>query len=122
MSQENVEIVRQANQLGWDSGFAYLHPDIEWVVAREHPNARVLVGHEAVEEYRREWQQTIPDMHFAADRLLEVGDRVVGVGTVRGRGKGSGAEVSVPLAIVHASRRPDRESGGVLESTEGARP
>src|SRR5437899_296399 len=105
MSHENVEIVRRANEVDWDLGFAFLRSDIEWVVAKEHPNARVLIGHEAVAEYRREWEETILDMHFEMDRLLDAGgDRVVGTGTVGGRGTESGAEVRVRLAIVFTLR------------------
>jgi uncharacterized protein len=104
VSEENVEIVRRANALDWDSAFVFLDPDIEWVIAAEHPNARVLVGHEAVAEYQREWEETMPDVHFEVDRLLDAGDKVVGIGTVGGRGTESGADVSVPLAIVFTLR------------------
>src|SRR4051794_18429588 len=100
MSQENVEIVRRVGEVDWDSAAAFLATDIEWVVAKEHPDARILVGHAAVAEYRREWEAMMPGLHFEPDRLLDAGDRVVGIGTVGGRGAESGADVRVALAIV----------------------
>jgi hypothetical protein len=108
MSQENVEVVRQSNALfnagDLDGAIDLLRPDIEWVVAREHPDARELAGRDAVTAYRREWQETLPNMRLELDQLLDAGDRVVGVGMVSGTGVGSGADVRVPLAVVFTVR------------------
>ncbi len=81
-----------------------LAPDVQWVIAREHPEARTLVGREAVTEYRRSWQSTMPNMRFELDRALDCGDAVVGIGAVAGTGAGSRADVRVPLAIVYRFR------------------
>jgi ketosteroid isomerase-like protein len=108
MSQENIEIVRRANALtnagDLDAAFRLLHPGIEWVIAKEHPDARSLVGHAALAEYQREWQEAMPDVRFELDRALDAGGRVVGVGTVRGAGVGSGADVEVPIAFLFTLR------------------
>ena len=77
-----------------------LHPEIEWIIAREHPDARTLIGRDAVTEYRREWQKTMPDMRLDLDRILDIEDKVVTIGTAHGTGIGSGADVRVPLALV----------------------
>ncbi|HEX4187065.1 MAG TPA: nuclear transport factor 2 family protein [Solirubrobacteraceae bacterium] len=104
MSRANVEIVRQANALTneghLDAAFRLLHPEVKWVVAKEHPDARTIAGREAVAQYQEDWQQALPDVHFEADRWVDAGERVVGIGTVRGTGAGSGADVRVPLAFV----------------------
>ena len=104
MSQENVEIVRRSNALfnagDWDAAREALHPDIEWVIAREHPDARTLIGRDAVADYQREWQTAMPDLHLELDRVVDAGDKVVTIGAVHGTGTGSGAVVRVPLAIV----------------------
>jgi ketosteroid isomerase-like protein len=103
-----VEIVRQANAFTNDgdleASFRLSHPDIEWVVAREHPDARTLVGQEAVAKYQREWEETLPGVRVTLDRLLDVGEKVVAIGTVRGSGNQSGADVSVPIGFVFAFR------------------
>ena len=116
MSQENVEIVRRANELTndgeLDAAFRFLHPDIEWVIAREHRNARALAGREAVAEYQREWQEVVPDVGVEYDRVLDAGGKVVGIGRVRGTGTGSGADVRVPIALVFTLR------GGLITRVE----
>jgi uncharacterized protein len=108
MSQENVEVVRRSNMLfnvgDWDAVRELLHPDIEWVIAREHPDARTLIGHEAVADYRREWQTAVPDLRLELDRVLDGGDKVVTIGAAHGTGTGSGADVRVPIAFVFALR------------------
>jgi ketosteroid isomerase-like protein len=80
-----------------------LHPDIEWVIAREHPDARTLTGHEAVAQYQRDWRESLPDLRFELDRLDAV-EQVVAIGTVRGAGTASGADVEVPIAFLFTLR------------------
>jgi ketosteroid isomerase-like protein len=108
MSRENVELVRRSNALSndgeWGAALRLLDPDVEWIVARDHPDARTLIGREAVEEYRRQWQETIPDVRVELERILDVDDLAVGIGTVRGTGTGSGADVRVPIALVFTLR------------------
>jgi ketosteroid isomerase-like protein len=108
MSEEDIEVVRRANELtnngDLDAAYRFLHPDIEWVIAREHPDARTLTGREAVAEYQRDWQETVPDVGVDYDRVLDAGGRVVGIGRVRGTGTGSGADVRAPIALVFTLR------------------
>jgi ketosteroid isomerase-like protein len=104
MSQENVEIVRLSNALtndgDLDAAFGLVHPDIEWVIAKEHPDTRTVTGRNALAEYRREWEEALPGVHVVFDRLLDTGNAVVGIGEVRGTGAGSGADVQVPIGFV----------------------
>jgi uncharacterized protein len=104
VSQENVEIVRLANAASNDGdlrdAFQFFDPAIEWVVAREHPDARTLRGYEALTDYQREWQETLPDMRVGYERVLDAGDKVVAIGVVRGTGSGSGVDVGVPIAFL----------------------
>jgi ketosteroid isomerase-like protein len=108
MSQENVEVVRRANELtndgDLDAAYSFLHPDIEWVIATEHPDSRTLTGREAVTQYQRDWQEAVPDVGVEYERVLDAGGRVVGIGRVRGTGTGSGADVRVPIALVFTLR------------------
>jgi uncharacterized protein len=108
MSQENVEIVRRANRLtnagDLDAGYRLLHPNVEWVIASEHPDARTVTGHQALARYQREWQETLPDVRFELERVVDAGDTVVGIGTVRGTGAESGADVAVPIAFLFTLR------------------
>jgi ketosteroid isomerase-like protein len=102
MSEENVEIVTQALHGSGDleADAVWWHPQVEWVIAREHPEARTLNGRDAVVAYLQDWQTALPGMSFDTKRVVEAGEAVVAVGTVRGTGLGSGADVEVPLALV----------------------
>lgn len=108
MSQENVELVRNAfetyDRRDIDAAFEFLDPEIEWVIAKEHPDARTLHGREALAAYRLEWAEILDDMHVEMDRILDAGDTLALVGTVRGVGVGSGAEVQVPIAFLYTPR------------------
>jgi uncharacterized protein len=108
MAEENVEIVRRACEPTLrgelDAALRLAHPDVECVVAREHPDSRTLTGREAPLAFRHDWQEALPDVRFELERTLDAGDRVVGIGTVRGTGDHSGADVRVPLAFVYTLR------------------
>jgi ketosteroid isomerase-like protein len=107
-SQENIEAAELAltafNRGDVPTAFASLDPDIEWVVAREHPDSRTLHGREAVAGYFREWRESVADLRVDIEQVAEAGDSVVMVGRVRGVGMGSGADVEVPIAFVSVLR------------------
>jgi ketosteroid isomerase-like protein len=101
MSQENVELLREFFAIAdVNDASETWHPEIEWVVAREHPEARTLNGREAVIAYFRAWEEILDDPHIEMDRFIDADVSVVAVGTVRGTGTGSGADVQVPIALV----------------------
>ncbi len=75
-------------------------PEVEWVVAREHPAATVHRGPEAIRTYLEDWQRTMPGMAYESEEILERDDRVLAVGRLRGSGLGSGAEVEVRIATI----------------------
>jgi ketosteroid isomerase-like protein len=108
VSQENVNIVRRSNALmndgDLDAAYRLLHPGIEWVIAREHPNAMTLAGHEALMAYQRDWQATLPDLRVELDRIVDAGEKAVGIGSVHGTGTESGADVRVAIAFVFTLR------------------
>lgn len=101
MSQENVQTVRDSfSAPDLDGASSWWHPRIEWIVAREHPEARILVGREAIATYLQDWEATLHGLQIDVDELLDAGDTVVAVGNVRGGGTDRGPDVSVPLALV----------------------
>ncbi len=101
MSQANVEIVRELFAItDLNTASELWHPEIEWVVAREHPETRTVKGREAVMAYFRAWEEVLNDPRLEMERFLDAGLLVVVVGSVRGTGTGSGADVQVPIAFV----------------------
>jgi ketosteroid isomerase-like protein len=103
MSQENVEIVRRSLEAGdRESALTYARPDVEWVVAKEHPNPRTLHGRDEIVDYLDEWEEMLEDIRFEVTDYRQTDQRVVALGKVRGRGRGSGTPVEVPLVLVYA--------------------
>jgi ketosteroid isomerase-like protein len=102
MSQENVEVVRRmlTSRQDYEAAFAETRTDLEWVVAKEHPNSRTLHGHEEIRRYFDEWDEMLEDIQFDVDDYREAPNAVVAMGTVRGRGKAAGTPVVVPLMLV----------------------
>src|SRR3982074_2742662 len=101
MSQQNAELLREFFAItDLNEASQTWHPEIEWVVAREHPEARTLNGREAVMAYFRAWEDILDEPRLEMDRFIDAGVHVVAVGTVRGTGTGSGADVQVPIAFV----------------------
>jgi ketosteroid isomerase-like protein len=104
MSQENVALARKAFEAyadgDMDRAFALVDPEIVWIVAEEHPDARTLRGWEAIVAYRREWEEMLMGMRLVNDRIVDAGESVVLIGRVTGVGVGSGAGLEVPLALV----------------------
>jgi ketosteroid isomerase-like protein len=99
MSRENVEIVRaiyDAYDRGdYEAAFEYFHVDIEWFEPPENPGGGgVYRGHEGVRESLGRWIGQWDDYHFELRELTNVGDCVLAEGWQRGRGRGSGVEVS----------------------------
>jgi ketosteroid isomerase-like protein len=102
MSEENVEIVRRVYE-GWARGdFSegeVFHPEVEFeMVDWPHP-----ARSRGVEEMRRAWQTTLSawdDFRAQPDDVVDYGDNVLVLNSIRGRGKGSGAEVSAQTATV----------------------
>jgi ketosteroid isomerase-like protein len=108
MAESAVELIRRGNELAnagdWDAAMALLDPEVEWVIAREHPEARVVRGREQATAYRRSWEQTMSGLRIELDDVREVGGRVLAVGTVLGTGAESAAQIRVPLALLFTLR------------------
>jgi ketosteroid isomerase-like protein len=85
----------------WEASIESISSDVEWVVAKEHPNARTIHGLDDARAYREDWSQTLPGFKIELGEITERGDAVLALGSVRGAGAGSGAEVTVPLALVY---------------------
>src|ERR1700704_2486979 len=103
MSQENVEIVR----LTWEftsrvgePDFERLDPDIVWHMREDLPDSRTYRGHVALAKVYAEWFDSFDGFRVDIEELVDAGDRVVAVLTIRGRIKGSSQEVEMPEAQV----------------------
>jgi uncharacterized protein len=97
MSQENVELVRQI-YASWRPGSSpaasnLLGPEIEWVNPSYALEPGTRTGIEAFASITGELDEAVSDFRMDVERLIDAGDRVVVIATMRGRGSSSGVEI-----------------------------
>jgi ketosteroid isomerase-like protein len=105
MSLENVEIVKRAldafNRRDLDAYDDLYTPDYQWFPALtgtvEGGNYRGRAGMEA---WFVEASDTWEWFRMVTDELRDLGDRVLGLGRIEGRGRGSGVQLDAPAGII----------------------
>jgi ketosteroid isomerase-like protein len=102
MSQENVARVRQALErfnAGHRVDYELLHPDVVW---RNHGEAPDVGGqsHAGLEKWIAEMEESFENMRSETDEFIDAGDAVISIGRLVATGRGSAAEVSLPLTSV----------------------
>jgi ketosteroid isomerase-like protein len=102
MSQENIEIVREAvdafNARDRDRILGLMDPEIEFRSVFERKTYRGLAE---MVQFREDLDATLEEFHSEDDRFLDAGeDRVLYLYRVVGRGAGSGVPVSRENAIL----------------------
>jgi ketosteroid isomerase-like protein len=106
MSQQNVEIVRALVD-HWNTGVRsalteYLDPAVELESPLSSVSGTPYRGHAGIEEWTRDLDEQFSVWRLHLDDVREVGNTVIAVGGVHGRGRGSGIEFDQPSAIVVA--------------------
>jgi len=118
MSQENVEIAKRGidafNRRDVDGWADLMTSDFEFVPAL----LRVVEGgsyrgREGVERYFAEISDAWEEIRIVAEEIRDLGDRVLVLGRIEGRGRGSGVPVDAPLGFVVDVR------GGNMSRTRG---
>jgi ketosteroid isomerase-like protein len=98
MSQDNVEIVRPIydalNRRDWDAVFRDTHPDFEMTTQRG-PDAGTQRRREAVQGFLEDYFAAFEGMVFEPEEMIETGDQVVVLATLRARPKGGGVDIVV---------------------------
>jgi ketosteroid isomerase-like protein len=104
MSQENVERLRGAYQAFNSSkqvNLDGLTPDVEFIQPDEMGGGEgVYHGREGFVRGVQELTETFDDFHIEVEELYDLGQRVVALVRLRGRGRGSGVPVDAPFAHV----------------------
>jgi ketosteroid isomerase-like protein len=96
MSRENVEVVKAVFQ-AWDEGgvegiLRFLHDDIEYLPQEE---GGAIHGHDGIRRYFHRWMEPWDEFHVRPTEFRDVGDCVLNGAAMRGRGRGSGIEVTM---------------------------
>jgi ketosteroid isomerase-like protein len=106
MSQDNVEIVRRHIE-AWSAeeaalALSYLDPHIVLDLTRAGAIEGAVYGPDGVSEHFRRYAGTFEDYRWEVQRLDDLGTgAILAVVTESGRGKGSGAAVNRPLAVLY---------------------
>ena len=107
MSEENVEVFKRAfdaiNRQDAEALLEELDPEVEWhgaILMAIGGQETVYRGHEGVREWLRDLYETLSEFQAEYLDIRDLGDRTVAIGQVRGRGRGSGAEIESPHATV----------------------
>ena len=107
MSHENVEMVRRVadayNRRDVGAMLDELHPEIEWypwLQVQLGGEATVYRGHQGVREGIRDGEDAFSEVRADLSEVRDLGQRVVAIGHLRGRGKESGAMTESALAWI----------------------
>ena len=97
MSRANLDTVRRIYEV-WDKvgspvSSGLLDPEMEWVNPPEAVEPGTRRGIEAFADAARTVGETFQGVRVEIERLMDAGERVVVIATLRGRGRGSGADV-----------------------------
>ena len=104
MSQENVEVVRDAFQTfsaeGIEAALAFYAPDCVWYPTDRRLEGSAYRGHDGMRRLQAAFSENFDDFRFAVHDMRDAQDRVVALIDMTGRIKHSGAEVSQRLGFV----------------------
>ena len=111
MSQENVEVVRRVTDVMDAEGFEAAlpifleatHPDVEWREDPAWPGSATYRGTEQVRQVILDRMDTL-DFDQQTEELISVDDKVVALVRWIGRGKTSGAQGEISMAMVWTVR------------------
>jgi ketosteroid isomerase-like protein len=105
MSHDKVDVARRTadayNRRDIDGAFAELvTPDFEWhpAIAKALDGSGVYRGRAGVERFAADTGENWEELQNVAGEFRDLGDRVLVLGTLEGRGKGSGAPISQAYA------------------------
>jgi ketosteroid isomerase-like protein len=106
MSEANVETAKRAmdSYNTRDLDYELLTPDFEWTTAMAGVDNEVMQGREGVDNYYESLDAVWEHVRVFEGEWRDLGDRVLWLGQMEGRGRGSGATVVSPAASLYEFR------------------
>ena len=105
MSERNVEVFKRGadayNRRDVEALLEELHPEIEWrplLPVLLGGEAAVYRGHEGARQGIRELEEAFAEIRAEPFEVRDLGERVLAIGHLRGRGKESGVETESAIA------------------------
>jgi ketosteroid isomerase-like protein len=103
MSDENVahfhEWIDRVNRGDADWMVEHAAPDVEWEPARAGTEG-AFHGHEGLRAFVKDTEESFEVFQGSVSEVRGLGDRVLGFGVLRIKGRGSGIEIDVPVAAI----------------------
>ena len=105
MSERNVELTRRFNEAfntrDVEAYIAYCDPSIELHSAFAAVGGAVYHGHEGLRTWQRDFEDAWGgDIRVEPEAYFDVGEQTLVFVVLQGRGRHSGAEVAMPVALV----------------------
>lgn len=85
---------------GPEAIIALLAPDVEWIADRSDTGRVTYRGSRGVRKSFEELYEGFDRLAFDVDELIDTGSQVVALGQMHARGRSTGIEAQIPLAIV----------------------
>jgi ketosteroid isomerase-like protein len=108
MSQENVEIVKRLkaafNEKDLEAFAAITTPDFEWTTSMMAVEGEVFWGREGIETYFERMREVWDEFRGIVSEYRDLGERVLWIGHLEGRGRGSGVPLSTSLDVLYDLR------------------
>jgi ketosteroid isomerase-like protein len=103
VSEQNVEIVRRVfdaeRRRDAATALALYDPEVEFDTSRgtfgDVAGSRVYHGLDGLRTWFREWYEAWENVEESVEELIDAGDEVISVVTIRGRGQASGIELEL---------------------------
>jgi ketosteroid isomerase-like protein len=98
-----IEVARRGYEFFNRTGgpdFDLLDPEIEWTEGADVPEPHVYHRHEGVRRQQEAFRAAWDSFHMEPEEFIELGDKLVVIIRIRGKGKASGAEVEARMAHV----------------------
>ena len=103
-----MEIVKRLidafNERDLDTFAEITTPDFEWTTSMTAVEGEIFWGREGIETYFGRMKDAWDEFLALADSYRDLGDRVLWLGRLEGRGRSSGVPVSAPLDILYDLR------------------
>jgi ketosteroid isomerase-like protein len=118
MSQANVEIARKVfaalNRGDREEALGLAHPNVVLDATRSVFNPKTYYGKDGLRQWLTDTNEIWEGMHTEQNEFVDAGDRVVVIGRLVGKGKGSGVEIGSPNGTILTVR-----DGLVIRSETG---
>jgi ketosteroid isomerase-like protein len=87
-----------------DAALAELDPEVELVPIRAQLEGTNYRGHEGYRRVLADFEEDWGELRLIPEQLRESGDRVLVTGRMLAKGKASGVELDIPLALLYQLR------------------